>query len=111
MLGTARLPIYLDVHTGWRTALFAACAGLAATLLFTLVPALRVSAVAPQEALKAGGVRHSGSSAVLRPMLAAQIALSFAVLFVGGMLLVSFTKLMNVDLGFSREGVALITLE
>jgi predicted permease len=110
MLGPASDPVYLDVHLGWRMAAFAAAAGTAATMLFALAPALRASAVSPNEALKAGGLKHSGRSAVLRPMLAAQIALSFAVLFVGGLFLLSFEKLVNLDLGFQPEGVMLVSL-
>lgn len=110
MLGPSSDPVYLDVHLGWRMAVFAAAAGTAATLLFALAPALRASAVAPNEALKAGGVKHSGRAAVLRPMLAAQIALSFTVLFVGGLFLLSFQKLAHLDLGFQPEGVMLVTV-
>jgi predicted permease len=110
MLGPSSDPAYLDVHLGWRMAAFALAAGSAATMLFALAPALRASAVSPNEALKAGGLKHSGKSAVLRPMLAAQIALSFAVLFVGGLFLLSFEKLTHLDLGFQPEGVMIVTL-
>jgi putative ABC transport system permease protein len=110
MLGPAREPVYLDVHIGWRMAAFAVAAGAAATLLFALVPALRASSANPNEALKAGGGKHSGRRAVLRPMLAAQIALSFAVLFVGGLFLLSFQKLAHLDLGFEPQGVMLVTV-
>ena len=110
MLGPASDPVFLDVHLGWRLAAFAVAAGGVATLLFALVPALRASAVSPNEALKAGGLKHSGRRAVLRPMLVAQIALSFAVLFVGGLFLLSFEKLIHLDLGFQPDGVMLVTL-
>lgn len=90
MLGPSRQPVFLDLHVTWRMAAFALAAGGAATLLFAPAPALRASAVAPNEALKAGGGKISGRRAALRPMLAAQIALSFAVLFVGGLFLLSF---------------------
>jgi predicted permease len=110
MLGPSSDPVYLDVQLGWRMAAFAVAAGSAATLLFALLPALRASAANPNEALKSGGGKHSGRQAVLRPMLAAQIALSFAVLFVGGLFLLSFEKLVNLDLGFQPEGVMIVTL-
>lgn len=110
MLGTSESPVYLDLHVGWRMVTFAAAAGLAAMVLFALAPALRASGVAPQEALKAGGAKHSGRRAVLRPMLGAQVAFSFMVLFAGGMFIATFRNLANQDLGFSRHGVALVTL-
>ena len=40
---------------------------------------------------------------VLRPVLAAQVGFSFVVLFVAGLLLISFEKLTSVDLGFSKN--------
>ena len=110
MLGPSDNPVYLDLHVGWRMLAFVALAGAATTLLFALAPALRASAVAPHEALKSGGAKHSSRSAVLRPMLAAQVAFSFMVLFAGGLFLFSFHKLANLDLGFSRDGVALVTV-
>jgi putative ABC transport system permease protein len=110
MLGTSQRPVYLEVGLGWRMVAFACAAGFAAMLLFALIPALRASGVAPQEALKSGGVKHSGRRAVLRPLLAAQVAFSFMVLFGGGMFLLSFWKLANLDLGFAREGVVLLTV-
>ena len=47
----------------------------------------------------------------LRPLIAAQVAFSFVVLFVSGLLLVSFRNLMNVDLGFTKQGVILLGLD
>ena len=110
MLGTSRRPMYLDVNPGWRILAFTCAAGLAAMLLFALIPALRASAAAPQQALKSGGMKHSTRGAVLRPLLAGQVALSFMVLFGAGMFLLSFVKLANRDLGFARDGVVLMTV-
>jgi predicted permease len=87
--------------------LLSACT--AATLLFALLPALRASGVSPNDALKSGG-RQSARSGALRPMLAAQIAFSFVVLFVAGLLLMSFRQLTHVDLGFDRNGPVLIAV-
>jgi predicted permease len=76
--------------------------------LFGLAPALRASAVSPQEALKAGGAKQSGRIGILRPLLASQVGLSFTVLFIGGLLVLSFQKLSNVALGFAKDGVLLV---
>jgi len=108
MLRSPRDPAYLDLHLGLRTMAFAALAGFAATLLFALLPAVRASAADPHEALKSGGFRSSASHGPLRAMLAAQIGLSFMVLFAGGMFVLSFARLVSRDLGFSRDGVALV---
>ncbi|MGB9456192.1 MAG: ADOP family duplicated permease [Bryobacteraceae bacterium] len=100
--------VCLDLHPDWRMTAFLLLACATATLLFALLPALRASAVSPHEALKSGGSKQSAQTNTLRPMLAAQIAFSFVVLFVGGLLLLSFRQLTHVDLGFDRNGVVLI---
>ena len=109
MLGSSRNPVYLDLQLTWRLVGFTTAAGVLSALLFALAPALRASGVAPQEALKGGG-KHSARSALLRPVLAAQVGIGFAVLFVSGLFLASFVKLVNLDLGFSGNGVVLFTL-
>src|SRR3984957_7862304 len=104
------MPAYLDLQLNARVFLFAALAGLVATLLFGAIPALRASSVAPDAALKSGG-RSSVRTRALRPLIAAQVGFSFVVLFVSGLLLVSFRNLMNVDLGFTKRGVILLGLD
>ena len=104
------MPAYLDLQLNARVFLFVALAGLAATLLFGAIPALRASSVSPDAALKSGG-RSSVRTRALRPLIAAQVGFSFVVLFVSGLLLVSFRNLMNVDLGFTKQGVILLGLD
>jgi predicted permease len=110
LLSTTDTPAYLDLHTDWRMTTFLLSACTAATLLFALLPALRASGVSPSDALKSGG-RQSARTGTLRPMLVAQIAFSFVVLFVGGLLLMSFRQLTQVDLGFIPKGVVLVRVE
>jgi putative ABC transport system permease protein len=100
-------PAYLDLHVEWRVLGFVTLIGIATTLFFGLAPALRASAVSPHEALKAGGSKQFGRVGILRPLLAAQVSFSFAVLFVGGLLLLTFQKITSVDLGFSKTGLVL----
>jgi putative ABC transport system permease protein len=111
LLSPSDFPAYLDLHVDWKMLAFVALIGIATTLLFGLAPALRASGVSPHEVLKAGGGKQSGRIGLLRPLLAAQVGFSFVVLFVGGLLLVSFQKLTNVDLGFSKTGVVLINIQ
>ena len=47
---------------------------------------------------------------MFRPLVAAQIAFSFVVLFVGGMCLTSFAKLLRTDLGFDASDLALANI-
>jgi len=109
-LGTTEFPAWLDVGPGSRTLAFAITLGLLTTLLFGVVPALRASSVPPGDALKAGGTQNSGRIGSLRWMLAAQVGFSVAVLFLSGLLLLSFRKLIAVDLGFARDNVVLFDL-
>lgn len=81
------------------------------TAIFGLAPALRASAVSPQRILKYGGLQQSGRLGLVRPILGMQVAVSFMVLFISGLLLVSFQRLMHVDLGFAKRGVILADVE
>ena len=109
-LGQADNPAYLDLRTDWRVLGFLALAGVLTTVLFGMVPALRASRVAPDEVLKAQSDRHSSGIGMLRPLLTAQVGFSFVVLFVAGLLLLSFQRLTSVDLGFSKSGIVLINV-
>jgi predicted permease len=111
LLSPSDYPAYLDLRIGWRILGFVGLICIATTVLFGLVPALRSSSVSPHEALKAGGAKQSGRGSLLRPLLAAQVGFSFVVLFVGGLLLLSFHKITSVDLGFSKDRVALFDIE
>jgi len=90
---------------------FVAGAGSAVTCLFGLGPALRASAVSPNAALKSGSARQSARIGVFRPLVAAQTAFSFVVLFVGGLFLVSFANLTRSNLGFDRRDVVIASVE
>ncbi|MGA2738350.1 MAG: ADOP family duplicated permease [Bryobacteraceae bacterium] len=109
-LGSTEFPAWLDVGLGSRTLAFAFALSLVTTLLFGVVPALRASSVSPGDALKTGGAQNSGRIGSLRWILAAQVGFSVAVLFLSGLLLLSFRKLIAVDLGFSRKNVVLFDL-
>lgn len=110
LLSPSEYPAYLDLQIGWRILGFVGLICIATTVLFGLVPALRASSVSPHEALKAGGAKQSGRSSVLRPLLASQVSFSFVVLFVGGLFLLSFHRITHVDLGFSKDRVALFDI-
>jgi predicted permease len=109
-LGSTEFPAWLNVSPDYRTVSLAALLSLLATLLFGLVPALRASSVSPNATLKTAAVRHSSSMGSLRWMLAAQIGFSVAVLFLSGLLLLSFRKLISVDLGFVPDNIVLLDI-
>jgi predicted permease len=102
---------YLDLGLNWRALALVALIGTTATALIGLIPALRNSSVSPGDMLKAGSDRHSARRGLLRPLVAAQVAFSFTVLFTGGLLLLSFHTLSTLELGFYRSGIVFFDLE
>ena len=62
LLSTSRSIVRLDLHLDWRVLCFLAGAGSIVTFLFGLVPALRASAVSPNDALKSGSGKHTAKS-------------------------------------------------
>jgi putative ABC transport system permease protein len=75
------------------------------SFLFGLIPALRLSKVDLNEALKEGA-RTAGARSRLRPALVvAEVALAMVVLVGGGLTIKDFWRLAHVDLGYEPEGV------
>jgi putative ABC transport system permease protein len=110
LLAPADQPVYLDLQITWQVLAFVGAMATLTTILFGLLPALRASSASPMVALKAAGARLSSRIGLLRPLVAAQVAFSLAVLFLAGLLLMSFTRLTRIDTGFDRSGLALITI-
>jgi putative ABC transport system permease protein len=102
---------YLDLSLNWRTLGLVALIGASATALVGLIPAFRSSSVSPGDMLKSGSDRHSARRGLLRPLVAAQVAFSFTVLFTGGLLLLSFYTLSTLDLGLFRSGIVFFDLD
>lgn len=95
-----------QVRLDFSVLLFCAGAGIAASVLFGLVPALQASRTDPNEALRSGGSRGilGGTGGRLRQVfVTAQLALSMILLVSAGLLLESFSALTRVDLGFRPE--------
>src|SRR5690606_15421804 len=79
-----------------------------ATLAFGLVPALRMTRVDPQRALKLSGRSFSESADAARArraLVSIEVALSTALLIVAGLLLMSFVRLDGVERGFVADNV------
>jgi predicted permease len=109
-LGSTEFPAWLDVTPDPATLAFAVGLSLVTALLFGILPALRASAASPCAALKSGSMQHSRRVGAIRWMLAAEIGFSVAVLFLSGLLLLSFRRLTSVDLGFTSDNVVLFEL-
>jgi putative ABC transport system permease protein len=109
MLGVSDDPVQLSLPINWRLIAVAAALTLTTTALFGVAPAVRASGAAPMTALKSG-VR-STRAGVMRLFIVAQVAFGVAVLFVGGLLVLSFARLSNVNPGFAAANVLLVSLE
>jgi putative ABC transport system permease protein len=111
MLTSASDPVQLDLRADWRLAGFVGLLTLVTTALFGLAPAVHASGVAPVTALSTGGARSGIRARAMRPFVVVQIAFSLVVLFVGSLLVLSFTRLSHVNPGFAMSDVLLVSLE
>jgi putative ABC transport system permease protein len=110
MLAPTDDPVSLALDIDWRTIAVAAALTLLTTTIFGLTPAVRAAGVAPLSALKGGG-RTASRTRVMRPFVAMQVAFGLMVLFVGGLLVLSFARLSSVKPGFATADVLLVSLE
>jgi hypothetical protein len=110
-LTTNENPVYLDTRLDWRAVAFVAAVGCLTTVLFGLAPAIRASAAWPASAAAFGDRSLTAHAGMAHSLIATQIAFSLMILFVATLLLRSFDKLLQVDLGFTPERLALISGE
>lgn len=112
-LAPADIPLLNDTRIDPVVLGFAAAATLLATLLFGLLPALRVTGTDLQGSLRAsderaGGARHARLRSGL---LVAEVALSVVLLVGAGLLVRSFMRLQAEDLGFDPDNVLTAMLD
>ena len=101
-------PARLFLPADWRVLGFALALAVGVMLLFGLAPALRASAVQPASVLKGGEDPHSRRR-LMHALVAVQTAFCFLVLFVAGLLVVTFERLSSQPTGFSAD--RLLTLD
>ena len=111
MLASPDDPVSLELVVNWRLAAVVAVLMVVLTALFGIAPAVGASHVAPMTALRAGGSRSVARTGVMRPFVAVQVAFSLAILFVGGLLVASFTRLASLNPGFASSNVLLLSVE
>jgi len=106
------LPRIGEVHLDWRVLGFALAISLASGLLFGALPAWRAIRTDTQAALQAGGRSTAGrhSSRMRRALIAAEAALSAACLVAAGLLLHSFSRVIQTDKGFRTERTITVRL-
>ena len=111
-INPANIPRITEIHLDARSLAFTFAISLLTGVLFGLFPALRASTPDLEESLREGSQRQSASRAHnrLRNLLVvSEIALSLLLLIVSGLLIKSFVRLNNVDLGFDQSN--LLTME
>jgi len=106
--------VNLPAEIDWRV--MAVCAGVCvlATLLCGLVPALQAGKVDLAGAMKAesgGVVGGRGRAWVRGSLVLVQVALSFALLVGGGLLVESLREMQRIDPGFSTRGVLVSSID
>ena len=112
-LATQNDRVFLEVAGDWRVFSFIAVLAGATCLLFGLLPAIRATATAPADAMKAGsrGTTDPRERFGLRRVLVvAQVALSL-VLVVGALLFVrTLRNLVTLDAGFAQSDLLIAVL-
>lgn len=104
--GAGTLPRIEGVSLDLTVLLFAAAATLGTTLLFGLVPSLRVSGQNVADAMRSGrGVREGGRSRGWSLLIATEIGLAVVLAVGAGLLIRSFGAITSVEPGFDPTGV------
>jgi predicted permease len=112
--GSLALPLLSTLHIDGEALGWTVLIAIAAALLFGLFPGLRMASGNLQESLKDSG---HGSSAgrrhesVRSALVIAEVALACLLLVGAGLLLRSFLKVLEIDLGFQPDRAASIKVE
>jgi predicted permease len=108
--GPTSLPRLQDVVIHPIVLLFALALSLITSLFFGFAPAWRLSRVAPQASLRAARQANSDRSGqrLQNSVATAQIALAFVLLIAGGLLLRSFTRLLESPFGFNPQNAFVV---
>jgi predicted permease len=96
-----------DIHMDWTVLAAAIAIAVTASLAASLYPALRLSGIDPNRALRAGGAAGTGRSEhrLRSGFVITQVALTLLLLVVAGMLIRVVTHYRHVDLGFDPEHI------
>lgn len=106
------LPRVNDVAIDGGVLAFAAVAAAIAGLAVAVVPAWRIAGRDVQGALRGGGhgATDRGGQRVRDTLLGLQVALSVTLLVVTALLVTSFVRLLQIDPGFSPDGVVAVDI-
>jgi predicted permease len=111
-LSTQANNVFLDLSLDARVLGFTAAVAIGTAVLFGTAPAFQAARVPPIEAMKEHG-RGSGGEArrgFASALIIVQVALSLMLLVAAGLFIRTFTSLANLNLGFDRSGVLVVTV-
>ena len=102
-----------DIHLDWTVLAVAIALAVTASLLASLLPAIRLSAVDPNRALKAGA--GSGTQRAQHRLrsgfIVTQVALTMVLLVVSGLLIRVVTRYRHADLGFDPAHILAVQVD
>ena len=100
------------VDPDWRTCAFTAAVSLLTGILFGLAPALRATRLDPGPVIKEG-MRHASPSSHLldRVLVVVQVALSVVLVAGAGLFVRTLQKLHDVDPGYDRQNVLMVSVD
>jgi len=103
--------VFLDLSLDMRVLAFTIGITIATTLLFGVVPALRVAASEPMDAIKEHGRSHAARRRGLSgSLVVAQVALSLVLVVAATLFVRTFTSLANQDIGFDRDRMLVVNV-
>jgi len=111
---TFSIPLLESVRLDGAALAFTALAAVASCLLFAVIPGLRLPIGNPAAALRAwgrGATDAKGHAWVRSALVVAEIALACVLLSGAGLLLRSFLRLLDVDLGFQPARAAALRID
>ena len=105
-----KLPRIAELNIDLHVLLFSLAAIAVTSIVFGLAPALQLAKMDPAQTLRelSGATPGRGIRRLQAGLVSLEIALSTVLLLTAGLLLISFQKLRNVELGYDAEGVLII---
>jgi len=111
MVSPDNTPLPIAVAPDTRALLFTIAVTAVTVLLFGAAPALRATGAGPSTFLRTGRGVLGGRNRLGRTLVAAQVALSMALLAGAGLFLRSLQNAAGIDLGFDRENVVRVQVD
>jgi putative ABC transport system permease protein len=109
--GPPDIPRLSEIGLDWRVAGFSLFMSIVTGLVFGLAPALQASKPDLQDALKEGGRGSTGGRHRLRNVLVvSEVAIALVLLVGAGLMIKSFSRLLDLDLGFRSEKILTMRL-